>query len=69
METIKIVLLVGLTLFLLYVLMVVIREMKGVSSGSNTNTNTTANTNTIYRRARTPVAGPNYNAHKAQYYN
>lgn len=65
MGIIKIVLLIGLTLFLLYVLMVVIREMKGVSSGSNTNT--------IYRRARTPIAKPNprsnYNAYKAQYYN
>ena len=65
METIKIVLLIGLVLFLLYVLMVLIREMKGVYSGTNTNTNT----NTGYRRAGTPVAGPNPNARRVRYYN
>ena len=58
METIKIVLLIGLVLFLLYVLMVLIREMKGVYSGTNTNTNT----NTQYRR-------PNPNARRVHYYN
>ena len=54
METIKIVLLIGLVLFLLYVLMVLIREMKGVYSGTNTNTQ--------YIR-------PNPNARRVHYYN
>lgn len=61
MRTIKIVLLIGLALFFLYILMVLIREMKGVSSNSNTST--------IYRRARTPVAGPNPNVRRVRYYN